>query len=289
MGKSQSKITENNSNNKKQETKMPINESQSDNITKNSNRNEKDKEKNSLINIENINEKEKIKLNEAINEEKISKHKNDTDSDFLPKYSFIYDSLEIKPQYKMDDIYYFFYATNLIKELNDQLENSFRKYPYMFEPIREDLREFTERLQTKKFEKKKIGFFNSLKRKIHFLFNKSDKNKEVKERAKTTAFLLSQLKNQKNHDTSQIGYFDVKKNKFQYVNFINDPLYKEIKICFSEETKNYNDYIQILDKKFKEIEKMIKNDGKNKVLINYFIREADKTLLDIEYLPNLDS
>ena len=307
MGNDQSTISEQNENKKKDGIKAPNNDTNSnanekkddnlkpiidDNIHPNTNQNEKEKEKNMLINAANSNENEKAKFNETIKGDEIKKPKNDSNysySDFLPKFLFTYDDLELNPQYKVDNKYYFFFATKVIEELNELLVKSLKDYPHMFEPIKEDLIEFTKKLHKEKFVKK-IGFFNTLFRDIYLLFNKSENNEEVKKKAKTIAFLLSQLKNQENHDTSHIGYFDVKNNEFHY---INDGLYDTINSNFSEEINNYNEYIQNFSTKFNELQNMISNSNKEnnekKIILNYLIRLANEKIMNIEFSPSVDS
>jgi len=154
MGNDQSTISEQNENKKKDGIKAPNNDTNSnanekkddnlkpiidDNIHPNTNQNEKEKEKNILINAANSNENEKAKFNETIKGDEIKKPKNDSNysySDFLPKFLFTYDDLELNPQYKVDNKYYFFFATKVIEELNELLEKSLKDYPHMFEPIK---------------------------------------------------------------------------------------------------------------------------------------------------------
>ena len=158
---------------------------------------------NIVSNEKKINEKQNTDLSEAptnedtnSNDSNRSEDANLNESDvnyltnYLPNYSFCYDGLEIRPDYKMEKYWYFFSIGKLVDYLNKELNQALRDYNILLEPY--DLIDFSKKEQKEKYNKK-IGFFPTLKRNIALLTHPEQNSEEMKKKAKCTAYFLSQF------------------------------------------------------------------------------------------------
>ena len=238
------------------------------------------------------NRSEDANLNESnINEVKQEPLKKDLYSNFLsnylPKYSFCYDELELRPEYKTEKYSYFFSIGKLVDYLNTELNQALKDYNILLQPY--DLIDFSQKEQKEKYNKK-IGVWPTLKRDIALLAHPEQNSKEMKKKAKCIAFFLSQFntENKKHNENSPyyIAYFDFSDGKFH---FENDPFFGEVnsRLSLEIDNNNYDDYIQNLYEVFISLEKSISltNQDKNRkeIFMNYLIRSIDKKLKLIEH------
>ena len=240
-----------------------------------------------------------INSNSNIDEIEVTTNKEDeikqpileSNSNYLLDYSYLLpdSNIILEPDYYTDEYCYFLSVEKTINKLKESLIETINKYPIMFEPIKDDLLEYSKKEQKNKFEKK-IGFFASLKRSLKLLFNEDQDRKEEKIKAKETAYLLSQLNGHKNkikekgECTKYIECFDKQQNKF---NVDDDPLYTTIYESLSIEVNNndYNEYIRQLDQKFTDLKQSISNyqeNNKKKILFNYLIRIVNEKIIEIK-------
>ena len=240
-----------------------------------------------------------INSNSNIDEIEVTTNKEDeikqpileSNSNYLLDYSYLLpdSNIILEPDYYTDEYCYFLSVEKTINKLKESLIETLNKYPIMFEPIKDDLLEYSKKEQKNKFEKK-IGFFASLKRSLKLLFNEDQDRKEEKIKAKETAYLLSQLNGHKNkikekgECTKYIECFDKQQNKF---NVDDDPLYTTIYESLSIEVNNndYNEYIRQLDQKFTDLKQSISNyqeNNKKKILFNYLIRIVNEKIIEIK-------
>ena len=288
-------------------TKYEINEKE--NIASNE---EKIKEKEIInLNEKKINEKESLDLSEAstnedtnlnnsnrsedsnLNESNVNKVKQEPFkkdlylSNYLPKYSFCYDELELRPEYKTEKYSYFFSIGKLIDYLNRELNQALKDYNILLEPY--DLIDFSQKEQKEKYNKK-IGAWPTLKRNMGLLIYPEQRNEGMKKKAKITAFFLSQFntENKKSNEDNPyyIAYFDFTDGKFH---FENDPFFGEVnsRLSLEIDNNNYDDYIKNLYDIFISLENSIScnNQDKNKkeIFMNYLIRSIDKKIKLIEH------
>ena len=248
-------------------------------------------------NIEaNLNESLKNQKTNNSNDCKLAKGKLSNDSfiidNLLGKSSCqLTNGLILKPDLIIKENHYYFFPEITKSELEEEFKNNLDSYPYMFKFIREDLVEYSKKKQTEEF-KKKIGFFNTLFREIHFLFNKEDQNKEIYYKTRKMAFFISQL-NQVVPKSQKIVIFKKNEEKFDIDNdyFGNSPIIQSINENFNIDIKLItidDNYINLLYEKMNELKNMIFNNYKNNnnnemiVLINYLILKVNKILIDIE-------
>ena len=255
---------------------------------------------NIVSNEKKINEKQNTDLSEAptnedtnSNDSNRSEDANLNESDvnyltnYLPNYSFCYDGLELRPEYKMEKYWYFFSIGKLVDYLNKELNQALRDYNILLEPY--DLIDFSKKEQKEKYNKK-IGFFPTLKRNIALLTHPEQNSEEMKKKAKCTAYFLSQFntENKKHNENnpSYIAFFDFDDEKFH---FDNDPFFGEAnsRLSLEIDNDNYDDYIQRLYEAFISLENSISltNQDKNKkeIFMNYLIRFFDKKIKLIEH------
>ena len=255
---------------------------------------------NIVSNEKKINEKQNTDLSEAptnedtnSNDSNRSEDANLNESDvnyltnYLPNYSFCYDGLELRPEYKMEKYWYFFSIGKLVDYLNKELNQALRDYNILLEPY--DLIDFSKKEQKEKYNKK-IGFFPTLKRSIALLTHPEQNSEEMKKKAKCIAYFLSQFntENKKHNENnpSYIAYFDFDDEKFH---FDNDPFFGEAnsRLSLEIDNDNYDDYIQRLYEAFISLENSISltNQDKNKkeIFMNYLIRFFDKKIKLIEH------
>ena len=107
----------------------------------------------------------------------------------------IFKNLILKPEFIIDGENYFFFPKEVKKKLDELLEETLNKYPYMFEPIRDDLIKYSKEFQTEEF-KSKLGAFLTLRRELYFYFHPEERDQNEWIKAKKIAFLLSQLNSQ---------------------------------------------------------------------------------------------
>ena len=213
-------------------------------------------------------------------------------SNYLPKYSFCYDELELRPEYKTEKYSYFFSIGKLVDYLNKELNQALRDYNLLLEPY--DLIDFSKKEQKEKYNKK-IGAWPTVKRKLALLTHPEQDSEEMKKKAKITAFFLSQFntENKKHNDNNPyyIAYFDFIDGKFH---FENDPFFGEAnsRLSLEIDNDNYDDYIQRLYEEFISLENSISlslnNQDKNKkeIFMNYLIRFFDNKIKKIEHSLN---
>lgn len=240
-----------------------------------------------------VNSNTSINGNEVtINKEDIIKQPLlDSHSNYLLDYSYsLPDSnIILEPDYNTNEYCYFLSVEKIIEKLNESLIETLNKYPIMFEPIREDLIEYSKKEQSKKFEKK-IGFFPSLKRGFRLLFNRDQDRNEEKKKAKDIAYLLSQLNGHKNKfrekgvSTKYIESFD-KQQKIFIAD--DDPYYTKIYESISIEANNndYNQYVMQLSQIFTELKQNISDfqeKNKKRLFFNYLITVVDEKLVEIK-------
>ena len=253
-----------------------------------------------VSNEEKINEKPNTDLSEApTNEDTNSNESNRSEDEnlnesnvnyltnYLPNYSFCYDGLELRPEYKMEKYRYFFSIGKLVDYLNKELNQALRDYNILLEPY--DLIDFSKKEQKEKYNKK-IGFFPTLKREIGLLTHPEQNSEEMKKKAKCTAYFLSQFntENKKHNENNPfyIAYFDFSDGKFH---FENDPFFGEVnsRLSLEIDNNNYDDYIKSLYEVFISLENSISltNQDKNRkeIFMNYLIRSVDKKIKLIEH------
>ena len=238
------------------------------------------------------NRSEDANLNESnINEVKQEPLKKDLYSNFLsnylPKYSFCYDELELRPEYKTEKYSYFFSIGKLVDYLNTELNQALKDYNILLQPY--DLIDFSQKEQKEKYNKK-IGVWPTLKRDIALLAHPEQNSKEMKKKAKCIAFFLSQFntENKKHNENNPyyIAYFDFSDGKFH---FENDPFFGEVnsRLSLEIDNNNYDDYIKSLYEVFISLENSISltNQDKNRkeIFMNYLIRSVDKKIKLIEH------
>ena len=231
------------------------------------------------------NRSEDANLNESnINEVKQEPLKKDLYSNFLsnylPKYSFCYDELELRPEYKTEKYSYFFSIGKLVDYLNTELNQALKDYNILLQPY--DLIDFSQKEQKEKYNKK-IGVWPTLKRDIALLAHPEQNSKEMKKKAKCIAYFLSQFntENKKHNENNPyyIAYFDFSDGKFH---FENDPFFGEVnsRLSLEIDNNNYDDYIKSLYEVFISLENSISltNQDKNRkeIFMNYLIRFFDK-------------
>ena len=238
------------------------------------------------------NRSEDANLNESnINEVKQEPLKKDLYSNFLsnylPKYSFCYDELELRPEYKTEKYSYFFSIGKLVDYLNTELNQALKDYNILLQPY--DLIDFSQKEQKEKYNKK-IGVWPTLKRDIALLAHPEQNSKEMKKKAKCIAYFLSQFntENKKHNENNPyyIAYFDFSDGKFH---FENDPFFGEVnsRLSLEIDNNNYDDYIKSLYEVFISLENSISltNQDKNRkeIFMNYLIRSIDKKIKLIEH------
>ena len=244
----------------------------------------------------NLDESLKIqKTNNSNNSELFQNKKPDNSftDNLLGKSSYqLIKGLILKPDLIIDENHYYFCPEKTKSDLEKEFLNDLNSYPYMFKPIKNDLVNYTKKKQTKEF-KKKLGFFTSFFREIYFLFNKEELNKEIYNKAKKLAFLISQL-NEVTKKSKKIVIFKANEAQFDLDNnyFDNSPIIQSINQDFNLDSKLINtiddNYISILYAKMNELKKMIFNNCQNNnndneiiVFINYLIIKVNKILTDI--------
>jgi len=209
------------------------------------------------------------------------------------RFSFYYFGAKLNPDYVLNDVYYFFFPNSFITELETMLNDSLNNYPNTFQPIKDDLLKFSKEKQEKEF-KKKIGFFNALKRKISLISSeKNSKNERIK--AKKVAFLLSQLNDQKRETNNNIYIVYLNKNDSKLY-FDSNSFFKNIYNDFSFDTfkNDYNKIILDLSLKIKSFYDKIINDSNfekkdKRIYINYMIVIINKEIREIEYSYKFES
>ena len=191
----------------------------------------------------------------------------------------------IEPDLYYQNKYYFFNLNEFKEKLNENLIDILDRYPYMFQPYRDDLISYsTKNLEDKPFERRPKNFFEIFKRGYYFHKNPNEKNLIEKNKAIILATIIHKinLNNFQNYFLGDyyIGIIDYNPNgadiDFLYYPF-SQYIIDEIKDLDSYEKNNDNDtYIKELYEKMKKLKNKIESFSKEKkekyILINYLFK-----------------
>lgn len=201
-------------------------------------------------------------------------------------------NLTLNPDLILGNNLYFFSPEEINKKLKKTLSKDFDNYPFMFKPLKEHLIEFTKKRQEKEYSKD-LPFSEKFKRVFYFLFNPEEQNKDIEERAKKIAFLISHLNNlniesNESNKSHYIGIYSLKNKKFDLKK--TSETINSIRNCLDGfESFNFNDNnIKNLYEEMNKLQNMIfnssQNDDKNELIINinFLIIKVNKILIEIE-------
>ena len=206
----------------------------------------------------------------------------------------IFKNLILKPEFIIDGENYFFFPKEVKKKLDELLEETLNKYPYMFEPIRDDLIKYSKEFQTEEF-KSKLGAFLTLRREIYFYFHPEERDQNEWIKAKKIAFLLSQLNSQEKKDSywSNNVYISILNKTDVKFTFDNDEMFQKINTSLSFNSI-YDDNIVIMElsNKMENIKQEIyktRDEKRIKIYISYLISIVERKIAEINntYKENL--
>lgn len=165
----------------------------------------------------------------------------------------------IEPDLYYQNQYYFFDLDDFKQKLLKNLDDILNKYPYMFEPYKEDLLRYTQNLENIPFQRRPYKFGEKIRRRIHYLKYPNDKNTIEKKKAIILATIIHKINLNNflnnNENDCYIGYIDYIPLGTD-INFIYNPYFKSINNEIKAIDYYYNDndtYIEFLSKKMKSI------------------------------------
>ena len=165
----------------------------------------------------------------------------------------------IEPDLYYQNQYYFFDLDDFKQKSLKNLDDILNKYPYMFEPYKEDLLRYTQNLENIPFQRRPYKFGEKIRRRIHYLKYPNDKNTIEKKKAIILATIIHKinLNNFLNNNEKDyyIGYIDYNPLGTD-INFIYNPYFKSINNEIKAIDYYYNNnetYIEFLSKKMKSI------------------------------------
>ena len=185
--------------------------------------------------------------------------------------------------------YYVYFNINSLKNILDEKLTKIEKdFPQNYEDLKEPLKNYMKTFQ-KNIYKEDTGILNSISLTIKFLFGKESFNKEIRERAKYIAFLLSQIDGySRQKETTTIAMIDSLHFNMKFYSYNEiDTIIKEIgDINIKRSTiEEINDSLKILEENYFNISNKINNNynENDKIILKSLLaNEINKKLMKIE-------
>jgi len=197
--------------------------------------------------------------------------------------------------------YFFFDIDKVNKIFNSMFDKIIEKNPFLFESIKEDLKNYSNEFQIDIYKEKELNIAESVYKSIYYFFKSEQKELDAQNRnkGKKLAYLISQLKYIISLRNSGEVFIltlsaDLKDKGFCVYN--NFPILKEIhEEIENMRSSNDEEYINLLYEKDKNLLNKIENDKENsntnkiifKMFLTYYSNKKLLLLEDIMHnMPN---